>query len=437
MSNSAAHQVKPKRAKRMVPLRYVLTPIAIIFLAIIAVMVLGMMAPKPAKKTVETRAPLVDVAALHPTQVQFTIASHGSVMPRTETVLISEVSGMVSEVSDKFVVGGFFKKGEQLLKIDDDTYQVEVLQAQSRLESAEAELVSEQARSEQAKDEWLLTGKTLAQAPILALRKPQLQKAKADLIAAKADLREAERKLARTQILAPYDAMLKAKRVDVGQYITVGAALADTFAIDYAEVRLPVKQRDVPFLNLPKINQSQSESSTVELFYDVDNTRQSWNSQLTRYEGVVDTSSRVHYVVAQVVDPYGVLDSNTAEEIRIGTFVNAKISGKSVSDVVAIPRGAVHGANTVYLINEENQLHIQQVPVLRSDVEYVYSQHNFAQGSRLVLTNLETPVEGMTLRVNGEWTPDQQTQESADEQTATTSEDSTESQDEAAQESGV
>ncbi|REL36628.1 efflux RND transporter periplasmic adaptor subunit [Thalassotalea euphylliae] len=409
MSNSAVNQSTPKRQKRMVPLRYVLTPIAIIFAAIIVLILVGMMAPKPPKKPVETRAPLVDVLALSPTDVQFTIASHGSVMPRTETVLISEVSGMVSQVSDKFVVGGFFRKGEQLLKIDDDTYQVEVLQAQSRLESAEAELVSEQARSDQAKDEWLLTGKTLEQAPILALRIPQLQKAKADLIAAQADLREAQRKLARTSIVAPYDAMLKAKRVDVGQYITIGAALADTFAIDYAEVRLPVKLRDVPFLDLPKINQVHSEGSAVELFSEVDNSRQTWASFLTRYEGVVDTSSRVHYVVAQVVDPYGVLDLNQTNEIRIGTFVNAKITGKSVDGVIAIPRGAVHGANTIYLIDEANKLHIKQIPVLRSDFDYVYSQQALAADNRLVLTNLETPVEGMTLRVNGEWQPEQNT----------------------------
>ena len=391
-----------KKPKRMVPLRYVLTPFAIIFAAIIILIIVGIMAPKPSKKPIQTRAPLVDVAVLSPSSVQFSIASQGSVMPRTETVLISEVAGMVTEVSDKFVVGGFFKKGEQLLKIDDDTYQVAVLQAQSRLGAAESALVSEKARSKQAKEEWLLTGQTLEQAPILALRVPQLQEAEANLIAAKADLKEAQRKLARTSIVAPYDAMLKAKRVDIGQYITVGASLADTFAIDYAEVRLPVKQRDVAFLNLPKINQSHRDTSTVELFYQLNGERKSWQSKVTRYEGVVDTASRVHYVVAQVLDPYNVLSELSHDELRIGTFVNAAVLGKSVDNVVAIPRAAVHGANTVYLIDGDNKLHIEDVSILRSDVDYVYSQQALDTDKRLVLTNIQTPVSGMTLRVNGE-----------------------------------
>ncbi|MFD2167866.1 efflux RND transporter periplasmic adaptor subunit [Thalassotalea euphylliae] len=407
----------PKKARRMVPLRYVLTPIVIIFLAIVVLGALGAMAPKPAKKPITSRAPLVDVQNLTPTDVEFSISSQGSVMPRTETTLITEVSGSVASVSEKFVVGGFFKKGEELLKIDDDTYKVAVLQAQSRLGSAESALISEKARSDQAKEEWLLTGQPIEEAPTLALRIPQLREAEADLIAAQADLTEAQRKLARTSIVAPYDAMLKAKMVDIGQYVTVGSSLAQTFAIDYAEVRLPVKQRDVPFLNLPRINQLHN-GSNVELYYQLDSRLKKWSSSLIRYEGVVDTSSRVHYVVAQVVDPYNVLTEHEHDEIRIGTFVNAKISGKKVADVYAIPRGAVHGANTVYLIDTDNKLHIEEIDVLRSDVGYVYTQSNMDNDKRLVLTNLATPVAGMRLRVNGEQqNVDEQV---SDEQTADT-----------------
>ena len=168
-----------KKTRRMIPLRYVLTPIAIILLAIIGLIVFAVLAPKPAKKPVIIKAPLVEVENIVRQNVRFTITSQGSVLPRTQTHLVTEVSGQITSVNDKFNVGGFFTKGEVLLTIDDISYQVALLQAQSSLDSATAVLIEEQARKDQAEDEWLLTGKALSEAPVLALRLPQLQKAKA------------------------------------------------------------------------------------------------------------------------------------------------------------------------------------------------------------------------------------------------------------------
>lgn len=402
---------EPNKARRMVPLRYVLTPFVIIFAAVIVLMVMGAMAPKPMKKPIKIKAPLVEVMTLEHQDVAFSVSSQGSVLPRTETNIISEVSGNVVSVSEKFQVGGFFKKGEELLRIDDITYQVAFLKAESRLESAVAELEQEKARVEQAKDEWLLTGKSLEKAPTLALRLPQLQQAKASIKSAEADLTEAKTKLERTRIIAPYDAMIKAKQVDVGQYASTGSSIATTFAVDYAEVRLPVKQRDIAFLNLPKINQDAATGSNVELFFKIDGKKQHWASKITRYEGVVDMTSRVHYVVAQLDDPYGIIEGNQADELRMGTFVNADITGKTVESALAIPRRAIHGANTVYLVDEKNKLHISEIDILRSEVEFVYTLQNLPENQRLVVTNIETPVEGMTLRIDGEEVIEEQTAE--------------------------
>ena len=400
--NSVTADSNNKKNRRMIQLRYVLTPIAIILLAIICLIIFAILSPKPAKKPVIIKAPLVEVREIERQNVRFVITSQGSVLPRTQTNLVSEVSGQIISVNNKFNVGGFFTKGEVLLTIDDSSYQVGLLQAQSRLDAAKAALVEEQARKDQAEDEWKLTGKSVSDAPILALRLPQLQKAKADVKAAMANVADAELKLARTKITAPYDAIVKEKQVDIGQYVSMGSALAKTFAVDYAEVRLPIKQRDVGFLNLPKINQSEDQLSNVEIFYQLSGTEHTWTSYLTRYEGEVDSRSRVHYVIAQVDDPYGVLSSNERKELRIGTFVNANISGKELSDIVVIPRDALHGASKLYLVDADNKLHIQEINILRNDANYVYSRDSFSEEHRLVTTQMETPVEGMAVRIVGE-----------------------------------
>ena len=182
----------------------------------------------------------------------------------------------------------------------------------------------------------------------------------------------------------------------------LATTLAMTFAVDYAEVRLPIKQRDVEFLNLPKINQQDNNPSKIDIHYQLMGVQHSWASNLTRYEGEVDSRNRVHYVVAKINDPYSVLSASEHQELRMGTFVNASIAGKEITDVVVIPRDALHGANKVYLVDSENKLHIQKINILRNDSDYVYSHDIFAEGHRLVTTQMETPVEGMALRVVGE-----------------------------------
>ncbi|MBA6329192.1 efflux RND transporter periplasmic adaptor subunit [Colwellia sp. MB02u-6] len=401
MMNSALEN-NPKKNRRMIPLRFVLTPITIILVAVIGLIIFTVLSPKPAKKPVIIKAPLVEVKNIARQDVGFVIASQGSVLPSTQTQLISEVSGQITFVNEKFNIGGFFTQGEVLLSIDDINYQVALLQAQSQLDAAKAMLIEEQAKKDQAEEQWLLTGRALSEAPVLALRLPQLQKAKADIKAAKANVIGAEVKLARTKIIIPYDAIVKEKQVDIGQYVSMGSALTTIFAVDYAEVRLPIKPRDVGFLNLPKINAKQSSRSSVDIYTKVNGIEHRWASNLTRYEGEVDSRSRVHYVIAQIDDPYSVLSSSKHQELRIGSFVNANISGKEVKDIVTIPRDALHGANRVYLVDKDNRLHIQEINILRNDATYVYSHDTFGIGFRLVTTQMQAPVEGMVLRVLGE-----------------------------------
>ncbi len=400
--NTSSNKAKAQKSHKMVQLRYVLMPFVIIFFAIVIFAIVASLAPKPAKQPVIIKAPLVNVMAITRENITFKVKSQGSVFPRTETSLISEVSGMVVEVSDKFKVGGYFTQGEQLLAIDDITYQVALVQTQSRLDSAEASVIEENARTQQAEDEWSLTGKPISEAPVLAIRIPQQKKAQANLLAAKADLRAAQIKLKRTKIVAPYDALVKAKMVDIGQYVSTGSQLAMTFAVDYAEVRLPIKQRDVAFLNLPRINKKSELLSAVELSYQIAGTEHLWRSRLTRYEGVVDSSSRVHYVIAQVDDPYALKSSSSHKELHIGTFVNAVISGKVLNDLVAIPRGVIRGANSLYLVDSDNKLQIITINILRTDASNVYTLDEFPANNRIVITKLSSPVQGMTLRISGE-----------------------------------
>jgi len=386
-------------------IKKVVLPIAIIVAGALLLAFMTYLAPEAEKKEIFAKPPLVEVLKVSSKKVVFEIESQGNVVPRTETTLVSEVSGQIKTVSNKFVIGGYFKKGELILEIDPINYQVILLQTQARLDGANARLVEQQARADQAQKEWSLTGRSSKKAPILALRKPQLQQAKADVKAAQADVKGAQIKLQRTKILAPYNAMIKKKMVDIGQYVSTGSPLAISFAVDYAEVRLPILERDIAYINIPKFGQVLQQGNAVELSINQAGKKQKWHSFISRSEGVVDSTSRVNYIVAQINDPYGFMaidnlskdSSHTA--LPIGSFVKAKITGKEVADVTAIPLTALRGANEIYLVDENNKLKTQRVDILRSDQKYIYVSSTIPQGYQVVLTKLATAVNGMSLRI--------------------------------------
>lgn len=416
----------PQKKKKMIPLSYVLIPLAIIFGGIFLAIVGAALAPKPSKKPMENKAPLVEVVEVRQGDVVFEIETQGSILPRTETTMVSEVSGVVKKVSSKFVAGGFFRKGELLLEIDPITYEVALLQAQARLDAANAKLIEEEARGKQAEKEWSMTGRKKSNAPILALRKPQLQQAKADVKAAQADVKNAQIKLDRTRIIAPYDAMVKAKMVDIGQYVSTGTQLATTFAVDYAEIRLPIKEKDYPYVEIPRWGSDDQQGSRVELTAIRGGKLRQWQTYITRAEGVVDDKSRVNYVIAQIVDPYGVLtQGQSSEPLKIGTFVKAKIYGATTPNIITIPRKAVRNANDIYLVDENRQLDLAKVEILRSDTNNVYVSSGLEDGDKVVITKLAAAIEGMQLRLEGD-------EPQADESAVAANDEEQESESEAA-----
>ncbi|MBV1909082.1 MAG: efflux RND transporter periplasmic adaptor subunit [Kangiellaceae bacterium] len=378
--------------------------LGIVVATIIAFMALMSGKPTPPKKPVVDTSPLVDVLPLKRQSVTFEVEAHGVIKPRTETTLVSEVSGVIQSVSEKFVAGGYFSKGEVLLRIDPTEYQVGVEQAKARLAGQKAKYLQEQAKAEQASKEWDLTGRSRDKAPILALRKPFLLEAKANMQSAEADLKKAQQKLDRTEIRAPYDGMVKTKQADIGQFVATGTQLGNTFAIDYAEVRLPLTDQELAFINVPAWGANENEQkSPVRLVGTYAGKQHSWQAELVRMEGVVNEQSRVHYAVARVTDPYSVSSSANADTpLKMGTFVTAHILGKQEQSLVKIPRDAFKDLTSILVSDKLNQLYSRHLEIARSEADFVYVRSGLEDGDRVVMTSIQSPVQGMKLRISGE-----------------------------------
>jgi RND family efflux transporter MFP subunit len=384
-------------------LRYLL-PAGLIVVSVLVVMTLVGIAKskRPERKEEEQSAVLVDAIDAEVRSLNLVVTSQGPVRPRTETTLVSEVSGKVVSVSPNFVAGGFFRKGDTLLQVDPSDYRTALKRAEASLASMRARLADEQARSEQALKDWRNLGRE-GEPSDLVLRKPQLQDAIANVSAAEADVEKARRDLQRTRITVPYDGLVKEKSVDIGQYVTPGTPLGVSFAVDTAEIRLPLSRDDVAYLNLPSATDAgEVPFPKVTLLAEEAGRTRSWQAELIRTEGVVDETSRVINAVAQVVDPYGVLGISTQEELKVGTFVSARIEGIQVDDVVVLPRYALKSDNTVLVANEERKLEIRPVTVIRAEPKVVYLSSGVQAGEKVVTTTLEAPIPGTRLTISGE-----------------------------------
>ncbi|NIM60012.1 MAG: efflux RND transporter periplasmic adaptor subunit [Candidatus Aminicenantes bacterium] len=308
------------------------------------------------------------------------------------------------EVFPQFASGGFFEKGEILLKVDPLDYELALSRWKAQVAQAKLRLAQEEEEASIAQEEWKRLGKK-EQANPLVLREPQLAEAKASLDGAQASLKQAELDLQRTKIRAPFDGRVRTKKVDLGQYISPGTALATVYAVDYAEVRLPVPDNEMGYLDCCLDYRSKNPATlnidvTLKANYAGRDYR--WSGKIVRVEGEIDPLSHMITLVARVEDPYGRDQRSDRPPLAVGLFVEAEIKGKLVRDVVVIPRSALRGTESVLEIDDENKLHFRTVDVLRKDSETVVISSGLEPGERICISQLEAVVEGMKVRVLNE-----------------------------------
>jgi RND family efflux transporter MFP subunit len=384
--------------KQMKILRIVL-PLVIVVFALIAAVAMVSLKPDVETRPPDIKPPLVRVAEVELEDRQLSVKSQGTVSPRTESALVPEVSGRVIWVSPNFVSGGFFERGEVLLKIDSHDYEQAVIRSRADVANAKLRLAQEEAEFKVAHQEWDDLGK--GEATPLTLREPQLENAKAALAATEANLVTAERNLERTQIRAPYVGRVRQKNVDVGQFVTIGAPVGSIYAIDYAEIRLPLPDNDLAFLDLPLVFRGQKTNEKgpkVILRATFAGETHEWEGRIVRTEGEIDAMSRMVHAVAQVTNPYGRGKDPDRPPLAAGLFVEAEIEGYRVEDVVVLPRAALRGESQVLVVDEENRLRFRDVDILRVTRQDIVVRSGLAHGERVCLSPLEAVTDGMKVR---------------------------------------
>ena len=330
---------------------------------------------------------------------QLTVTSQGTVQPRTSSQLVSEISGPVTEVAPSFAVGGFFEAGDVLLRIDPYDYQQAVIAGRSQLARARLRLAQEEAEAEVARREWEELGRGDPSA--LTLRQPQVEDARATVAAAEAAVDRATRDIERAEIRAPYAGRVQSKDVDIGQVVNTGNPLARIYAVDAAEIRLPLPDAELAYVDVPLSYRGgeQRPGPRVTLSADFAGRRHTWQGRIVRTDGEIDPMSRMVHVIAEVRDPYAPSSDPSRPPLAVGMFVEAELEGRTVRDVVVLPRGALRGRDQVLVVDESSRLRFRQVDLLRSTGNELLVQGGLAEGEMVCVSALDTVTDGMAVRV--------------------------------------
>lgn len=342
----------------------------------------------------------VETQTLQRQPFQVRVKSYGRVRPRTESTLLPQVSGQIVWLNPDFRAGGFFDQDEELIRLDSRDYQAAVAQAEATLMSARQALVEEQARSAQAAADWQRLGNA-GEAPPLVLRQPQLQAAKAAVASAEAALAMARLNLERTRIRAPYAGRILSTAVDLGQVVSSGTTLAQIYAVDVLEVRLPLQDRDLAYLRLPeeyRVDGGEPFQPAVEIRSELIRPER-WQGRIVQTEGAIDEDSRQLHVLAQIDDPYGARAVDRVP-LKVGQYVTALIDGIEVDDALLVPNRAIYQGSYVYVV-EQGVLQRREIEIAWQDETRALIAAGLEAGDELVLTSLGQVVSGTPVQVRG------------------------------------
>jgi RND family efflux transporter MFP subunit len=332
----------------------------------------------------------VDAIRLVNSPLTMTVEPQGEVVAKTRTSLVAEVSGVVTSIDARFVAGGTFNAGDVLVTIDDRNYLAEVQKSRASVATSNLKLAEQEGLAAYVATEWQ-SSRVGAQPSDLALRKPQINEAKANLAFSEADLIRKQGDLQRTRLQAPYDGLVEARNVNVGQYVTPGTPMGVIFAMDVVEVRLPIPLHDAEFLDLPDVANNDTHTIAARLDSIVLPGQASWEAEIVRVEAVMDRKNRVLYAIAQVRDPY----TTGSAPLRVGNYVKASIAGRQFDAMARIPRSAVRPGNKIWIIGSDSRLTQRHIQSVRADEDFVYVDSGVEDGELLLMTPLDNPLPGM------------------------------------------
>ncbi|MBL7115559.1 MAG: efflux RND transporter periplasmic adaptor subunit [Kiritimatiellae bacterium] len=370
----------------------ILLPILILTAAVGVSIFLIKTKPKPKTRPPRERSTMVEITTIQTTNLPVKVCAAGTVLPATAISLQPEISGRIIDMAAELEPGGTFKKGDALITIDSRDYAFTQAAREADQKKAEAAYRLELGYQDVAKHEWTLIPDREQATDLdqeLAMRKPQLQQAEAARNAAQAALDQAALNMERTTVRAPFNGVVRNRRVNIGAQVTPQTVLAQLAGTDTFWVLITVPTTDLKWIHIPSKRNEKGSKATVH------NSRKDtvWHGHVIRRLPDLESAGRMAQILVAIPQPLTAAD----HPLLLGTYVDVTIEGTMLENIVAIPRSSFREGNIVWLCNKENRLEVRTIKPLWGNRQAVYIQSGLNTGEQLVISDLGTPIAGMKL----------------------------------------
>jgi len=355
----------------------------VIIIVVVAISIYWMKnRPKAKRMPSKVLAPLVTAINTNSINHNVTISSMGKITPAQSVDLSAQVNGEIVYVTDNLIPGMELKKGDLVAQINPIDFELLVRQKEADLAKAEFELELEIGQVAVAKREYELLGEPVNKENIaLILRKPHLKSAQAKVISAKAGLEQAKLNLERTKIISPFNAIVKTRMVSLGMQVRSGSNLATLAGSNYYWIEAKLPSNTIKWINFGE------NASNVSIKLDKKGIVKTIMSD-------VEQNGRMARIIIEVANPLN------GTPLLLDDIVTVSISGKTIKNVIKVPRAYLHNGNTVWFLSETNRLKVIEVMPIWMEKDAIYiSANTKSKNDKLITSSIPAPVDGMSLRI--------------------------------------
>ncbi len=353
--------------------------------------------PETTPEDIVSSAKIVQTIPVESQTCSISVSAFGSVVPSRKVIIKPQVKGQVIWQSESITIGGYVKKGDELVRIDPNDYDLAITEVQSNFEQARFEWEVENGRQVIAEHEWNELQSDLDMEEVnksLVLRKPHLRRAEALMEKAKNDIKIAELDLSRTVITAPFNAMVIEESVEVGQLLDTGSDICELVGTDEFWIQVMIPFSQLQWVRFPENGRPGAETQVI---LDTGNGESTvWKGRVIRLLGDLDPLGRMARLVVSVTDPLNLSRKSGSQfPLLLGSYVEVKIEAGQLENTLRIPRAALKEGNQIWVVGDDHLLKILPATVLWPEKETVLISNNLEEGDQLIVSDLQVALPGM------------------------------------------
>jgi RND family efflux transporter MFP subunit len=303
--------------------------------------------------------------------------------------LVARVSGFLQEINYKD--GDQVKAGTTLFTIEPEPYKLKLEQAQAAQASAEATLRQLEAEFKRQTD---LASRQISSQATLETATANRDAGKAKLDQAKADTEQAQINLGYTQVKAPFDGIVSARQVSLGDLVGASGPtqLATIVQTDPIYVNFNLAERDVLRVReeIRRLNLTLADIKRIPVEVGLQ------TDIGYPHKGTIDYAAPTINASTGTLVVRGVLD-NSDRQLLPGYFVRVRVPEGDPGEALLVPDvalGSDQGGRYVLVVNKDNVVEQRKVEIGPSVNDLRVIEKGLNADDRVIVAGLLRAIPG-------------------------------------------